>query len=198
MRERILDAAEALVMSAGFHATTVDAVLESAGASKGAFFHHFASKAELGYALVERYLRADLEMLEAQMSAAEAASDDPAEQLVDFVRRFEDIGDEIAGDAPGCLFASFVNELVPETESTRALVVESIDAWRTRMAVKLRAAAETRSLDDVDLDALADHLFVTFEGAFVLARATGDPGHLRSQLGQMRRYLELVLGPGRA
>ena len=47
-RERILDAAQQLVMERGFSATTVDAILEAAGSSKGAFFHHFASKADLG------------------------------------------------------------------------------------------------------------------------------------------------------
>lgn len=194
MRTRILDAAESLVMSNGFHATTVDAVLDAAGASKGAFFHHFSTKADLGYALVERYLQGDLAMLEEGMAAAESAATDPAEQIIAFVRGFEEAGDEIAGDEPGCLFASFVNELVPETMATRSLVVESIEAWRGRMVEKLDAAATTRpTLRHVDLASLADHLFVTFEGAFVLARATGDTGHLRRQLAHLRHYFELLL-----
>lgn len=29
---------------------------------------------------------------------------------------------------------------------------------------------------------------------FILARATDDPAHVRAQLGQLRRYLELLLG----
>ena len=42
-----LEAAQQLVIERGFSATTVDAILEAAGASKGAFFEHFSSKAAL-------------------------------------------------------------------------------------------------------------------------------------------------------
>jgi hypothetical protein len=36
-------------------------------------------------------------------------------------------------------------------------------------------------------------VFSTFEGGFILARATNDPVHLRRQLSHMRKYLELLL-----
>jgi len=45
----------------------------------------------------------------------------------------------------------------------------------------------------VDLAELADHVFVTFEGAFMLCRATGDPGHMRAQLRTLRQLVEAVL-----
>ena len=51
---------------------------------------------------------------------------------------------------------------------------------------------------DLDAEALADHVFVTFEGAFILCRATGDPGHMRRQLGALRRLFEVLLVQGAA
>lgn len=197
VRERILDAAHDLVLAQGFSATTVDAVLDAAGASKGAFFHHFPSKRALAHALVDRYAAGDRAVLETFMAAAEAATDDPAEQLVAFVHAFEDAADgETALAQPGCLFVSFVYEQVPDTDAVRPLIVEAIEHWRSRIADKLARASEAGRLpDDVDLDSLADHVFTTFEGAFILARATGDPTHVRSQLGHLRRYLQLLLDP---
>ncbi len=59
-RERILDAAEHLVIENGYAATSVDQVIAASGTSKGAFFHHFDSKRDLARALVERYVEADL------------------------------------------------------------------------------------------------------------------------------------------
>ena len=44
------------------------------------------------------------------MAAAEAETDDPAEQLVAFVRRFEQVAAELAPTQPGCLFVSFIYE----------------------------------------------------------------------------------------
>lgn len=196
LRDRILDAAEALVIANGFHATTVDAVLDAAGASKGAFFHHFSSKADLGRALVDRYACADLELLEEYMIAAEAASDDPAEQLVGFIRRFEESAPELAGDEPGCLYASFVYERMPDAAGLNEVVVDAVRAWRQRILAKLEAIDPTPpNLDGVDLAGLADHVFATFEGAYVLARAMREPDHVRAQVAQLRRYLELVLAP---
>ena len=46
---------------------------------------------------------------------------------------------------------------------------------------------------DLDAEALADHVFVTFEGAFILCRATGDPGHMRSQLRVLRQLVDSLL-----
>ena len=45
----------------------------------------------------------------------------------------------------------------------------------------------------MDVDALSDHVWVTFEGAFLLARTTGDPGDMRRQLGVLRRLVEGLL-----
>ncbi len=194
VRDRILDAAHDLVLRHGFSATTVDAVLAAANASKGAFFHHFPSKRALGYALVERYAAADRDVLDAFMVAAEARTDDPAEQVIEFVRGFEDAADDLALSQPGCLFVSFVYEQVPDVDDVRPLIVDSIEHWRSRIVDKLVGARQSGRLpDDVDLDALADHVFTTFEGAFILARATDEPAHVRAQLGQLRRYLELLL-----
>jgi TetR/AcrR family transcriptional repressor of nem operon len=194
-RDRILDAAHELVLMHGFSATTVDAVLRAAGASKGAFFHHFPSKRALGLALVERYAAGDRDVLDAFMIAAEARTDDPAEQVIEFVRGFETAADRMALSQPGCLFVSFVYEQVPDTDDIRPLIVDSIEHWRTRIVDKLTRARQAGRLpDDVDLGSLADHVFTTFEGSFILARATGDPTHVRAQLGQLRRYLELLVG----
>lgn len=166
-----------------------------APASKGAFFHHFPSKAHLGRALVERYARADAEVLEAFMSAAEQESDDPAEQVVAFVRRFEEAADRIALDQPGCLFVSFLYERGEAGRETRDIIVAAIESWRSRILVKLRMAARFHPpAAEVDLESLADQVFSTFEGGFILARATGNPGSLRAQLAHLRTYLALLFG----
>ena len=52
-KQKLLDAAFALIRERGFSATTVDALCERAGVTKGAFFHHFKSKDELGVAAAE-------------------------------------------------------------------------------------------------------------------------------------------------
>lgn len=194
-RERILDSAQRLIIDHGFTATTVDAVLQGAGATKGAFFHHFPSKADLARALVSRYAAGDVDALERIMTKAEAESDDPAEQVVAFVRLFEEEADELAGEQPGCLYVSFVYEKQLFDDGTNDLIVDAVVAWRERLREKLEQAVATRPPRiAVDLPSLADQVFTVFEGGFILARTMRDPARLRAQLRHLRHYLELLFG----
>jgi TetR/AcrR family transcriptional repressor of nem operon len=189
-RERILDAAEYLVIENGYAATSVDQVLAAASTSKGAFFHHFASKLDLGRALVERYAAADIEQLEAAL-AETASVADPTERALAFVRVFEDTADELMSAQSSCLYVAVLTER--QLAGTGGEPIQrSIDAWREGYAALLRDALGARAAR-VDVDALADHLFVTFEGAFLLCRSTGDPSHMRAQLATYRTLVAALL-----
>jgi TetR/AcrR family transcriptional regulator, transcriptional repressor for nem operon len=192
-RERILDAAQRLVLERGFAGTSVDAVLAEASVTKGGFFHHFPSKQALGLALVERYAALDLQVLEDLMATAEAGAEDPAEQVVAFVRLFEEGIVELATAQPGCLFGSFVYERELAAPGTEEIISHSIHTWRERVLGKLEEAAEAHPpAIDADLPSLADQIFTTFQGGFILARAENEPEHLRRQLAHVRHYLELL------
>ena len=192
-RERILDAAQHLVIEQGFAATSLDQVIQQVGTSKGAFFHHFDSKLDLGRALTERYVAADIGQLR---SALEQTADiaDPAERVVAFVRCFEEAADEIMAAQSNCLYVAVLTEQQLVSNGTADLIAHAIEVWREEIVGLLEAAMESRGLDRGDVEALADHVFVTFEGAFLLSRSTGKPEHMRAQLGVLRRLLGAVLG----
>ena len=54
-REKLVRAAEKLILRDGYTATRVDEVLREAGLSKGSFYHFFDSKESLGLAALEHY-----------------------------------------------------------------------------------------------------------------------------------------------
>lgn len=196
-RTRILDAAETLVLDQGFAGTSVDEVIATAETTKGGFFHHFASKQELARALVERYVAADLELLDGLMARSEAESDDPLEQFLHFVALQEDLLEEFDGSVPGCLYASFCYEQELVDDVTRGEIARAVLAWRRRTREKLDEVAERYPPRvPVDLDALADQGLAVYEGSFVLSRALGEPELLRGQLRHFRTYVELLFrGP---
>jgi AcrR family transcriptional regulator len=75
-REQLIGAAERLFKRDGFHATSVDAVADAAGYTKGAVYSNFASKEELFFAVYERRLDArvaQLDRLAADAPSAHAA-----------------------------------------------------------------------------------------------------------------------------
>lgn len=192
-RERILDGAERLVLEHGLAATTIDAILAESDTSKGAFFHHFPSKNHLARALVERYAASDIAFLEEFMAKAEATSDDPAAQVVEFIRLFEDAADEMVSQQPSCLYVSYIYDKQLFEDGTNDVIVGAVLAWRERLAEKLREAAVVHPPKaPVDAAVLADHVFATFEGAFMLTRAMSDPELMRGQLALVRGYISLL------
>lgn len=190
-RERILATAERLVIDNGYAATSLDRVIAESRSSKGSFFHHFASKDDLARALVERYVAADIGHLDAAVAEVTTATADPADRVIRFLRVFEDSADELMAAQSSCLYVSVLTERQLVERGTSAQIERAVVAWRDGLTRLLaEALPEPR---DVDLAALADHVFVTFEGAFVLCRATGDAAHMRGQLRVLRQLVETLL-----
>jgi TetR/AcrR family transcriptional regulator, transcriptional repressor for nem operon len=55
-RERLLQAAFQEIYKSDFRGTNLETILRATGATKGAMYHHFASKEALGYAVVDEII----------------------------------------------------------------------------------------------------------------------------------------------
>jgi TetR/AcrR family transcriptional regulator, transcriptional repressor for nem operon len=192
-RERILGVAERLMTDQGYSATSVDQVIAEAGSSKGAFFHHFASKSDLAVQVVERYVAADRSHLDAGL-AATAHITDPAARVTAFIRFYEDSADELMSAQSGCLYATVLAEREFTGSDVNDQVAKAELAWREAVTDLLRPAlAARRPTLDIDVDALADHLYTTFEGGFILCRTLTDPTAMHAQLRIYRQLVEVLL-----
>lgn len=192
-RVKIMDEAQSLILDHGFGATTVDSIIENAGVSKGAFFHHFSSKSELGYELVKRYAEADANHLETTLDKSERLSKDPLQQLLIFVKLFEEEMNALEEPFPGCLLASYCYQSALFDDDILKLIRDSMLMWRKRVLEKLEVISEKYPpQEDVDLESLADMLLVLFEGAFVLSQSLRETKTIARQLAHYHTYLSLL------
>lgn len=192
-RERILQVAERLMTDQGYSATSVDQVIAEAGSSKGAFFHHFSSKNDLAVQIVQRYVAADLAHLDAGLDAT-AHVTDPTARVVAFLRYYEDGADELMSEQSGCLYATVLAEREFTGSAVNDQLAKATRAWRDALVDLLRPAlAARRPTHDIDVDALADHLYTTFEGGFILCRTFADRSAMRAQLRIYRQLVEALL-----
>ena len=195
-REKILDAAQALILDHGFSATSVDAVVQRAGITKGAFFHHFGSKADLAHELVRRYSRMDQEHLAAQLERARRLASDPLQQILVLIGLYEEEFAALDAPFPGCLFASYIYEAKLFDEEVHQVLRESTLHWRRVMRELLERAIEAHPPRvPVDLDSLADLFYSLTEGAFVMTKTLGDKTLLARQAQHLRNYMELLFTP---
>ena len=194
-RERILDAAQALILDHGFGSTTVDAVVNRAGITKGAFFHHFGSKADLARSLVERYALLDKQHLEQQMERAAKLASDPLQQVLVLIALYEEEFESLAEPFPGCLFASYIYENKLFDEETISVLRESTLMWRAVARQMLeRVAAVHPPKVPVDMESLADLFYALTEGSFIMTKTLGDKTLLARHTRHLRTYLELLFG----
>src|SRR5438876_10860550 len=64
-RGRILQAAARLFALKGYHDTKLEEVLDTARVTKGAFFHHFRDREDLGFAVLDWHMDHRRQMLDA-------------------------------------------------------------------------------------------------------------------------------------
>jgi TetR/AcrR family transcriptional repressor of nem operon len=192
-RERILAAAEPLVLRQGFAGTSLDDILKATGLTKGAFFHHFDGKGDFARALVERYARNDHALFERLAAEAEARSADPLEQTLDFLKSFEDFVEGLSEPIGGCVFAAYTYESLQFDPSIHAFIAQSFRRWSALYEKKFEAVlARYRPVRPVTARELAETIMATIEGGFILSRSYNDPVIVARLSRQFRQYLELL------
>jgi AcrR family transcriptional regulator len=89
-REELVDAAERLFTTNGFNATSVDAVADAAGFTKGAVYSNFESKEDLFFAVYERRIDRRVAEIEATLASGETAYEGLARLITELEGRHDD------------------------------------------------------------------------------------------------------------
>jgi len=192
-KERILDAAETLIMQHGFAGTSVDDILKGAGLTKGAFFHHFDGKGALARELVERHAQKDIAFFTDQARRAEERSNDPLEQVFLFMEEFEDYVSKLGDQPPGCIYAVYTYESMQFDPAINAFIAQSLRRWAALYEKKFEAVlARHKPAVPVTARDLAETIIAIIEGGFVLSRSYNDPLAVARLSRQFRQYIELL------
>lgn len=197
-RERLVVAAEALLLRHGYAGMSLDELLRETGLSKGAFFHHFPGKAALARAVLAHYADTDLALFESWAERADRLSDDPLERVLIFLRLFEEHLDQQESPPPGCVFASFTYQRAELDAELHAMVRQRLARWQGLFAERLEALIAVRPPAlRVDAEALAELIVAVIEGGLITANITGDGKLLQRLSGQLRTYLTALFQPPR-
>jgi TetR/AcrR family transcriptional regulator, transcriptional repressor for nem operon len=185
-RTRLLDAAMRVIREQGYSATTVDDICGAAGVTKGAFFHHFKSKEELGVAAATQFAQ----MAEQLFGGAPyQALPDPLDRLLGYLDFRVAI---LTGPTAEytCLFGTLVQEVYETHPAIRQACEASIVRHADRLAEDI-AAAKALHAPDAAWSAASLGLYIqaVLQGSFILAKAKGGPQVARDCIGHLRRYV---------
>jgi AcrR family transcriptional regulator len=168
-RERLLEAAEALIYAGGIHATGVDAIVRAAGAARKSFYTYFESKdALVAAALTRRDERWMRWFIDGTLKRGRT----PRTRLL---AMFDVLREWFASEGfHGCAFLNAAGETASPDDAVRevarmhkarllAFVAAQCDAWADASGVERRVATR-----------LARQWLILIDGAIGVALVSGD------------------------
>jgi len=185
-RSRMLDAAMQMVREKGYSATTVDDICGAAGVTKGAFFHHFKSKEDLGVAVAGHFAQ----MAEQLFGGAPYHElPDPLDRLLGYI----DFRTAIL-TGPIAQFTCLLGTMVQEAYDSHPAIRDACETYIVRHADRVAkdiAAAKALYAPDATWSAESLGLYTqaVLQGSFVLAKAKGGPEVARDCVAHLRRYI---------
>jgi TetR/AcrR family transcriptional repressor of nem operon len=192
-REKLLEAALGMIRVKGYAATSVDDLCRAAGVTKGAFFHHFATKEALAVAAADFWSETTGALFAAAPYHGHA---DPLDRVLGYI-------DFRAGLLTGpveeftCLVGTMVQEAYATNPEIREACEASISDHARTLEADIGAAMERHRVSGVTARSLALHTQAVLQGSFILAKATGGAEAAADSVAHLKRYFTVLFRKSR-
>jgi len=168
-RERLLQAGYREVYRTGFQSASIDTILAATNVTKGALYHHFKSKEDLGHAIVEEII-AKLTVNKWLIPLQRGKN--PIDTLIGIVRATSVRTEDVNG---GCPLVNLAQEMSPLDEQFRKQLERIFRDWQEGIAIALRRGQSQRMVRrDLIAEETAGFLIAMYEGYTLLAKNAQD------------------------
>jgi TetR/AcrR family transcriptional regulator, transcriptional repressor for nem operon len=176
--ERILDIAERLVQTRGFNNFSYADVADELGITKASLHYHFPGKAELGHALIARYAERFFEAL--------ARIDEEHPNARAKLEAYAGLYADVLRGKRMCMCGVLAAEYQTLPEAMRGAVISFFDENQRWLVHLLTAGGQDGTLRvDGSVDATAQSIISTLEGAMLVARPYGDMARFDAAAGRL-------------
>jgi TetR/AcrR family transcriptional regulator, transcriptional repressor for nem operon len=192
-RGRLLEAAFHEVYLHGFQGADVDAVVERAQVTKGALYHHFDGKEDLGHALIDEFI---MQITRDKWLLPLQSARNPVDALIKIVQGTSMAASEVGG---GCPLNNLAQEMSPLSEGFRQRLAFVFNAWQNAIAIALQEGQKLGQVRrDVNAAETATYIVAVYEGYISLAKNAQEGKILNSGVQRITQYLESLRPAGRA
>lgn len=187
-RQRLLESAYNEIHRFGFRSASLESILKDTHVTKGALYHHFRNKTDLGYAVVDEVLKPWVE----ERWRPIFESDTPIDAALQVLQnRMEETTDELI--TLGCPLNNLCQEMAGLDAGFQKRLNGIVAAWRNGLAVAIRRGQLLGNVrDDIDPDACAAFVVGSIEGCMGMAKASQDSEILRLGMQGLAQYLEAM------
>ena len=189
-RRKILEAAFGEFYANGFQGGSLNHIVERAGTTKGALFHHFESKHELGYTVLDELIGP---LLMIRWLNPVADSSDPIGEMQRAFRRY--VEEDIASGAfrQGCPLNNLAQEMSPLDDGFHTRINGQYSLWRQRYADVLERGMRIGTVSsDIDPHIAAAHIVASQMGIWGTGKSSRDEAVMRQAAEGVIDYLEAL------
>lgn len=189
-KERILDAAEGLMLEKSFHAVGLNEILKAVKVPKGSFYHHFESKEQFGVEMLRHYV-AHSTAYKSKLLLSVEPEPDPLLRLVTYLESNICRVLENGGKCP-CLVAKLASEVAGFSEPMREVLAEGTAKWRGVFEKLLQEGVEKGKIaSHIQPAVMSAVIFDLWTGATQRAAITRNVTPLREAIA----FFKSVLSP---
>ncbi|KYG68711.1 transcriptional regulator [Bdellovibrio bacteriovorus] len=188
-RKEILEAAFPLVFARGFQGVSIDDIVNQTSLTKGAFYHQFPTKLELGYALVDEVIKP---MIIDRWIKPLEGFENPLEGILKQMKTL--IGKASPEELRlGCPLNNLVQEMAPIDTGFRDRLEASLTLWIDEMEVHIKRAKKEGYLkNDVNTRHVAHFVVMTHEGFYGMLKGLHDPKAFDALFDSLKRYFQTI------
>jgi AcrR family transcriptional regulator len=188
-KQIILDQSFKLFYQNGFKATSVDTVMKATKLTKGAFYHHYKNKQELGLAVIA--LKVQKRVLDGMVSPLKN-SGNPIEILeTTFSERLKSFS--LHEKQHGCPMNNFINEIGDLETVYQTALKQIVDTWKAALIdIIERGKRENTIKKEVSSVAVATFLISGFEGVRGIRKVYDNDTILDEYIAGLSTYLQHI------
>ncbi|EDY86573.1 transcriptional regulator, TetR family [gamma proteobacterium HTCC5015] len=165
-RTLLLNAALEEIQEHGFQAASLEQILSRTGLTKGALYHHFKNKRELGYSVVDELIRQDIET---HWIEPLAATSDPIDTLTQLMMQARE--DVVQCQSFGCPLINLGQEMSNLDEGFRERIEAIYTLWMESISsALLRGQYEGKVKRHVAPDQVASFFVAAAEGILAVGK----------------------------
>ena len=184
-RGKLLDAAFCEIHRHGFQAASIANILQDTGLTKGALYHHFPTKQDLGLAVVDEVIRA---RLEEWVFRPLRESKQPVATLIEIIgkKAVADMG----AVSLGCPLNNLMQEMSPLDAAFKERLSRIAITWGSAVEDALRRGQQAGDIR-ADVDCRAASLFIVsaWEGCVGVAKSLQSPEGFELCMRQLQGYV---------
>lgn len=190
-RQVIIDKGYELINMYGYHATSVERILNEVNLTKGAFYYHFENKHHFVEAIIQERIEKEIH---SEFIEPINKRENPIFILTDL---FQDklINDKSLAQNLGSPLTNFIVELShePNDYDLQIQLKEILSQWKVALINLLYRGIEDGYLNrHINTEPVAEFIINSLEGVRTLKRTTNDKSLFYNYIEQFKNYLETL------